>query len=192
MRSHQIQSRVNDVLRGDDWWEFQNLTSSLGAENADAAMVFRLIEMARDLGCKADTAELLRTQPCCECGFSISRAKEWESLETDLEAALGNALNSLKARLADDRSALITEITCRIERETDPEVKGAGVALIAALGNGSFPAKFPQEQLALLRESIKAVRSRENDILNANDAIESVEDWFSGDPSAANEHISIS
>ena len=183
MRSHQLQSRANDVLRGDDCWEFQNLTSALGAENAETSMVFRLAEMARDLGCKADTAELLKNQPTCECGFSLSRAKEWETVDTDLEAALANALNSLKARLADDRSELISEITSRIESETDRDVNGAGVALIAALGNGSFPVRFPQDQLALLRESIKAARlRREWDTLNADDEIEAVEDWFSDAP----------
>ena len=191
MRSHQLQSRVNDVLRGDDWWEFQNLASGWSGDNAETAMVYRLLEMARDLGCKTETAELLKTQPFCECGFSIVSAKEWETLDADLEAALANALNSLKARLAEDRSVLITEITARIESETDPDVNGAAVALIAALGNGSFPARFPQDQLALLRESLKAVRGKDQDILNADDAIESVEDWFSGEASGTSETISI-
>jgi hypothetical protein len=192
MRSHQLHSRVNDVLRGDDWWEFQNLVSALGAGNAETSMVFRLVEMARDLNCKADTAELLKSQPHCECGFSLSRAKEWESIDTDLDAALANALNSLKARLADDRSELISEITSRIETETEPEVNAAAVALIAALGNGSFPVRFPQEQLALLRESIKAVRMRrEQDTLSADDAIEAVEDWFSDAPNVS-ETVSVS
>jgi hypothetical protein len=181
MCSHQLQSRVEEVLRSDDWWEFQNLVSGRGHQNADGDLVFRLVAMSRDLGCSAETSELLKTQPFCECAFSISRAAEWASLPETLEAALVNALNSLKAQLAENRKDLVAEITSRAAVNDDPAVKDAAVALTSALGNGSFPLRFPADQLTLLRESIKAARQHDQSSLNADDGLDTVEDWFSSE-----------
>ena len=190
MRSHQLQSRVDEVLRGDDWWEFQNLSSGNGKDNVESAMVHRLVDMSRGLGCKAHTAELLKSQPFCECGFSILRKREWESLAEDIEAAVANALNSLKAALAGRRSDLIAEITARTEAETDVQVKNAAAELSEALTRESFPLRFPPEQLILLRDSIKRVSERE--LKNSNsDTIEVVEEWFSNEAADVAEPIAV-
>jgi hypothetical protein len=191
MRSHQLQSRVEEVLRSDDWWEFQNLISGRGRRTADGELVFRLVKMSRDLGCSADTAGLLKTQPFCECGFSISKAPEWSSLPENLEASLVNALNGLKAELADNREALITEITSLVAAGSDPSIKDTAGALTAALESGSFPLRFPPEELTLLRESIKAAARKESGSLHADDGLDSVEDWFASEGFDKEQHISV-
>lgn len=84
MKSHHLQEKFDEILRSDEWWEFENLSRFPVFPAARWKEAQNICRQLRDLDCRFDVREMLKTHPFCACSFSLQQIREWEKLPQNL------------------------------------------------------------------------------------------------------------
>ncbi len=84
MKSHHLREKFDEILRSDEWWEFENLAKLPISQNRYAAEAQQIIRQFKQLNCQYNVKEMLETHPFCACGFSLAQMKAWENLPEQL------------------------------------------------------------------------------------------------------------
>ncbi len=88
MKSHHLQEKFDELLRSDEWWEFESLSRiSIFPQNKwlEAQKICRQL---KELDCRFDVREMLKTHPFCACSFNLEQIREWELLPKKLTEAV--------------------------------------------------------------------------------------------------------
>jgi Family of unknown function (DUF6079) len=88
MKSHHLQEKFDEILRSDEWWEFENLSRFSVFPTARWKEAQNICRQLRDLDCRFDVREMLKTHPFCACSFSLQQIREWEKLPQNLEETI--------------------------------------------------------------------------------------------------------
>lgn len=80
MKSHHLQEKFDEIMRSDEWWEFENLSSLPIFQQKHWQEARRIHRQFRELDCHFNVRELLRDHPFCACSFRLSQVEEWENL----------------------------------------------------------------------------------------------------------------
>lgn len=155
MKSHYLQEKFGEILRSDEWWEFENLSKlpifskNFWNEARDICRQFG------QLDCGFDVNEALKTQPFCMCGFSLSKIAYWEDLPQLLSETIGIGLESYRDTLAEEKKSLVPLAEKFAKQAKDPEVSAAADELVNILRKGDEMPRLTGMGLSILRTIVE-------------------------------------
>lgn len=153
IRSHALQASHNEIMRSDEWWEFENLSRIPLLRVDAAAEVHDALKLFDQLDCRFPVREALQTRPFCRCAFCLSTEAEWEKLPERLTVAINRALRAYRESLFNQQKKVITLLE-KIEGETsDKEFAAAATVLIEAITKGEVP-RLSLTQLQVLQKAL--------------------------------------
>ena len=107
MKSEHLQERFDAILRGDHWWEFENLSTLPIFRQSYWNDAQKLRRQIAGLDCRFDVREMLKTHPFCACSFSLARIRERENLPDELEEIVRLGRKSFREKLKMSKRVLI-------------------------------------------------------------------------------------
>jgi hypothetical protein len=154
MRSHSLQAKYHEILRSDDWWEFENLARISFFDPKPAAAIVDIQRKFDELDCNFAVREALQERPFCKCSFGIANERKWEALPETLSGAILRALRVYRRSLIEERQA-ISPLLQQIERESSDEVvSGAAAVLLNSLSKGEDMPRFSLAELHVLQRAL--------------------------------------
>ncbi len=85
MKSHHLQEKFDEILRSDEWWEFETLSRISIFPNKSWLEAQKICKQLKELDCRFDVREMLKTHPFCACSFNLEQIREWEHLPEKLK-----------------------------------------------------------------------------------------------------------
>ena len=76
MKSHHLQAQFDEILQSDEWWEFENLSRLTVFQQVHRQEVQKIRRQFRELDCRFDVREMLKTHPFCACSFNLAKIEE--------------------------------------------------------------------------------------------------------------------
>ncbi len=122
MRSHSLQASYNEIMRSDEWWEFENLARIPLFDPRIATEVAKLCRSFDELDCDFAVREALQTRPFCKCSFGLAKEREWEEMPQRLAAAINSALRMYRQTLSREKESIMRHLV-----NVKKEAKGAEV-----------------------------------------------------------------
>ncbi|MEO8041605.1 MAG: DUF6079 family protein [Acidobacteriota bacterium] len=154
MRSHSLQASYHEILRSDDWWEFENLALISLFDPKPAAAILDIQRQFAELHCNFAVREALQERPFCRCSFGIAREKTWEALPETLSDAIRDALRGYRETLSSEQNT-VTPLLERIETESsDKAAASTASALIESLRKGGELPRFSLTELQVLQRAL--------------------------------------
>ncbi len=179
MKSHELQEKFDEILRGDKWWEFESLSKlpifndrfwrNSGEIRADFGQ----------LNCSFDVKQALKSRPFCMCSFSLTKASYWENLPRLLSDVVEHGLESYGRTLEDEKESIIPMAEKFAKESKDKDVSIAAVGLTEKLENGGGATSLSINEFKLLQRIIEdSISAVLDESLMQNDVWE---DEISGD-----------
>jgi len=76
MKSHHLQAQFDEILQSDEWWEFENLSRLTVFQQVHRQEVQKIRRQFRELDCRFDVREMLKTHPFGACSFNLAKIEE--------------------------------------------------------------------------------------------------------------------
>ncbi len=151
MRSHSLQASYDEILRSDEWWEFENLARISLFDPRPAAAILDIQRQFGELDCNFPLREALQERPFCRCSFGIASERKWTALPETLVAAVQQALRGYREALFNEQKTIIPLLK-KIESESSDKIaSSAATLLIDSLRKGDELPKFSLIQLHVLQ-----------------------------------------
>lgn len=154
MKSHTLESGYNEILRSDQWWEFQSLAAINFFDPAIAAAVDEVRALFNHIDCKFPVREALQTRPFCRCSFSLATENEWLKLPDRLTAAVNGALRSYRATLFNEQKTVLPLLQNIEAHSPDKDAAAAATYLIDTMRRGEEVQKLSVVQLHTLQAAL--------------------------------------
>jgi hypothetical protein len=151
MRSHSLHAGYNEIMRSDEWWEFENLTripmfaSLIGGEIAE--MRRRLEE----IDCGFPVREALDARPFCKCSFGLGSEKDWEKLPERLSNSIRQNLALFRRTVTEKRESTLPLLEEFRAKSTDTIAAAAASILVDSIKRGEDLPRFTPIQLQVLQ-----------------------------------------
>jgi hypothetical protein len=157
MRSHSLQASYHEIMRSDEWWEFENLSHIAIFDPSLATGVEHLRRQFAELDCEFPVREALQARPFCRCSFGIARERQWERLPETLSSSIQHALLRYRETLVEEK-ATITPLLQKFESDSsDKTIAAAATSLLDALRKGEGMPTFSLVQLQVLQKALGTV-----------------------------------
>ena len=167
MRSSELQEKFAAIVESDDWWQFENL-SQLGAFQQHYWRQAREIcREIKDLECRFNTGEMLKTQPFCACSFGLEKIEELKTLPQKLEETLKDGLNNLRKEIKILRPSLIKLIEQFSAENQVEEFAQSASKLKRLLESGEDFTNLSISDFSILKrisETIQIEKNTQNDL----------------------------
>jgi hypothetical protein len=151
MRSHSLQAAYNEIMRGDDWWEFENLGRIVLFDRNISAEVASIRRSFAELDCSFAVRDALQKRPFCRCSFGLLREKEFETLPERLSYAIGRGLREYRGVLFNEQKQVIPLLEKVESAAVDKDIAGTATFLIDTLRKGAELPKLSLVQLQVLQ-----------------------------------------
>lgn len=152
MKSHHLQEKFDEIMRSDEWWEFESLSRFHIFPTARWKEAQNICRRLRDLDCRFEVREMLKTHPFCACPFSLQQIRDWEKLPQNLHETINQGRkvyrNGLQM-LGDTLIPLIKQFA--VENEIE-EFSGAVEHLIEVLRDDAEIPLLTNEELIILQK----------------------------------------
>lgn len=135
MKSHLLQEKYDEIRRSDEWWEFENLSAIPVFPRTFWNKTNELCRQFKELNCRFDVREMLKTHPFCACSFNLAQADEWESLPQTLEENILRGREFYRQVLQKLSTILIPLIEDVAKKETSGEFAESAAKLVQVLRN---------------------------------------------------------
>lgn len=103
MKSSLLGEKLDEILSGDAWWEFESLSRLSVFEKNYWNESQEIVRRLKALDCRFQVREMLEMRPFCACSFNLSQIREWEKLPAELERLIERGRKSyleiLRARI---------------------------------------------------------------------------------------------
>lgn len=157
MKSHHLQEKFDEILRGDQWWEFENLSDLPIFQKNHWKRAKGLTGRLRELNCGFDVQELLKTHPFCGCSFRLSQIEEWENLPELLSESIARGLRSYRKTLAILAETLIPLFEHFAQTEASEEFAEAARNLAESISAAERIPPLKNAELVILRKVVQAM-----------------------------------
>jgi len=157
MKSRDLQEKFETVLRGDEWWEFENL-SALPIFSDSHWKKAQLLKLKfGELDCRGEIRDVLKTQPTCVCSFRLLDIDDWKNVGEELRDTIQSGRQSYRKTLKLLAETLKPIFQKLAESEKDRELSEAAASLVTAIAQeDSSP--FNNAQLVMLRKAISTMQ----------------------------------
>jgi hypothetical protein len=155
MKSHHLQERLDEIMRSDAWWEFENLSRLPIFPGIYWDKVGKIRRRLRELDCHFSVRDMLQTHPFCACSFNLSQISEWERLPQKLEETIEDGRKSYRRillALSDTVAQLVSHFA---KRENDDEYTAAATQLLEIFVAGREIPPLDNLQLTVLQKSFE-------------------------------------
>ncbi len=130
MQSHTLQEKLDQILRSDEWWEFESLSRLSIFQKSYWKEAQKIYRQIKELNCRFDVREMVKTQPFCACSFNLSKMSEWENLPETLVEHINYGRKNYRRVLQTLSQVLIPQIEKFAVENNDEEFFEAAHRLI--------------------------------------------------------------
>jgi len=154
MGSETLKQSLNQIMRGEEWWQLSSLSSIASASN-EPSSADALRQELTELGCGENTASLLETRPFCTCSFSLVSGDKWDRLPDRFSRSIEESMLQ-KAQIFRENRTLITHSLDRLASETkDDAVTTATSTVRKWLEHNGKPEPLSPLEIHILRKAVK-------------------------------------
>lgn len=140
MKSHILQEQFDAILKSDEWWEFENLSRISLFPQKSWLEAQKICRQLKELDCRFDVREMLKTHPFCACTFNLQKLQEWENLPHILSEKIRHGREIYRKLLKMLSNTLIPMLNNMGANSTDIEIKNTSMKLASILAeNGEIP-----------------------------------------------------
>ncbi|HEX8288583.1 MAG TPA: hypothetical protein VF556_11330 [Pyrinomonadaceae bacterium] len=152
MKSNFLQDKYDEILRSNEWWEFENLSKNAIFQQKYWLEAQKIRRQLKQLDCRYPVREMLKTHPFCGCSFSLSQIKQWENLPQSLWQTVNRGRISYRRNLLMLKDPLLPLIEQESVQTTSERFSVAAKKLIASLQSDiNFPVMTNDELIVLQR-----------------------------------------
>ncbi len=157
MKSHHLQERFDEIMRGDDWWEFENLSKLPVFPNHYWRQAQEICRQFRELDCRFSVRDMLKTHPFCACSFNLAQIREWERLPQKLEETIAGARASFRKILLLLRENIVQLISHFAKKDFDGEYAIAADRLLKVFAAGQEIPPLNNAELIILQKVFEKI-----------------------------------
>jgi hypothetical protein len=155
MKSHHLQEKFDEILRSDEWWEFENLSRLSIFHQSFWEEAQKNCRQFRELDCRFDVREMLKTHPFCACSFNLARIREWEKLPHRLLEIVGRGRTSYRRTLLMARETLLPVVE-NVARK-DESFSETAKNLDKILQSGEEIPLLSNEELIVIKKALESI-----------------------------------
>jgi hypothetical protein len=159
MKSHYLQEKFEEIMQSDPWWAFEKLSQIPVFQHSYWTEVQKMCRRFRQLDCKFEVREMLKTHPFCACSFNLSQIEEWETLPDQLSLKIDKGLLSYRKGLVMLRQTLTPMLEQFSKEIGDRELADAARNLAKLLQDGKGLAKFSNTDLTVLERVFASMKT---------------------------------
>lgn len=159
MKSHLLQEKFDEIMRSDEWWEFENLSGLPIFQQKHWQEARKLHRQFRELDCHFNVRELLKTHPFCACSFRLSQMSEWEKLPQRLQKTVEAGRKSYRKTIALLSGTLIPLLRNHATNERLNEYAEAAANLANYLESGAELGLLNNAELIILGKVFQSLPS---------------------------------
>jgi hypothetical protein len=157
MKSHPLQEKFDEILRSDEWWEFEILSKFSVFPTKYWKRSQKIIRQLKDLDCRFDVREMLKTHPFCACSFSLEQIREWEKLPQILSETIDDGRKCYRNILQILSATLIPLIKKSVGKNEPGEFSDAVSYLTGALEKDSEIPLLTNTELIILQKAFESL-----------------------------------
>lgn len=167
MKSHHLQEKLDEIMRGDEWWEFKRLSEQPIFYKHHWEDALRISKDIGHLDCGFDVRDSLKRVPSCVCSFRVSEADKWETLPHLFYRTISEGRAGYRKTLAILGKNLLPLLKQFMENHTlDEELKGAAASIKAKIESGFGSETLKNAELTVLEQILRQVPS--STVININ------------------------
>jgi hypothetical protein len=152
MKSHILQEKLDEILRSDAWWEFENLSRLSIFQKTYWKEAQKIYRQIKELNCRFDVREMVKTQPFCACSFNLSKMSEWENLPETLVEHINYGRKNYRKVLQSICLTLIPQVENFADKNNDEEFFDAAHRLIEVLKEDRETSLLSNNELIVLQK----------------------------------------
>ncbi|MCY7348977.1 MAG: hypothetical protein LH614_22535 [Pyrinomonadaceae bacterium] len=192
MKSHYLQDKFKEILESDEWWEFANLSRLTIFQKVYWKEAQRIQRQLKDLNCRFDVTEMLKTQPFCACSFNLAQIWEWENLPFALEEIITRGRRSYRKILQMLNQTIVSAVEHFTDQNSEEEFLDASVRLIEIFTQGAEIPLLTNHELVILQKIFESLPTSplisvspptEDSFLSGEELRYQVNDWLDNLPS---------
>ena len=126
MKSHYLQEKFEEIMQSDAWWAFEKLSQIPVFQHSYWTEVQKMCRRFRQLDCKFEVREMLKTHPFCACSFNLSQIEEWETLPDQLSLKIDRGLIVVSQGPCDAAANADPDARAVFERDRRPGIGRCG------------------------------------------------------------------
>ncbi|HKX84599.1 MAG TPA: hypothetical protein VJL58_10305, partial [Pyrinomonadaceae bacterium] len=154
MRSHSLLEGYHEVLRSDDWWEYENLASALSYDNPAWGRTEEIRKRFKELGCNFDVREGMKLRPSCVCSFTLSASDDWEAFPHIFTETVSRGLADLKRTVVANKGSIAPALEALARKNGSKDEVAVANALVKKLGSEKDLALLSRSEIAVLRAAL--------------------------------------
>jgi hypothetical protein len=131
MSSMLLQEKFDEILRSDEWWEFENLSKIGIFQQNHWNQAQQIRRQLKQLDCRNQVREMLKIHPFCVCSFNLAQIKEWENLPQSLWQTINRGRFSYRRNLLMLKETILP-LVAQLSAQTKDEDFSASVANLSA------------------------------------------------------------
>ncbi len=155
MKSHHLQEQFDEIMRSNEWWEFENLSNLPIFTQTYRQQAQKICRQFKELDCRFNVREMLKTHPFCACSFNLTEAERWESLPENLKNTIEKGRKSYRKILWTLRETLAQLITHFGTRPLDEDHKTAARHLVEIFKHGKGIPALGNAELVIIQKAFE-------------------------------------
>lgn len=187
MKSHHLQEQFDEIMRSNEWWEFENLSRLPVAPQIFHREALQFCRQLKELDCLFSVREMLKTHPFCACSFNLAQIAEWEKLPQTLKNTIERGRAGYRKILLTLKDTLVQILSHLGSRPMDEEYKTAAQNLIDIFKQGREIPLLNNAELVILQKAfenlptsilLKTSFPATGDYVSRRDLTEQVNRWL--------------
>lgn len=157
MKSHHLQERFDEIMRSDEWWEFENLSKLPVFPTTFWRQTQEICRQFRELDCRFSVRDMLKTHPFCACSFNLAQIREWESLPQKMQETIESARASYRKILLLLRENIVQLVSHFSKKNIDQEYSVAAARLLKVFAEGKEVPQLNSAELIILQKVFEKI-----------------------------------
>ncbi|HEX9961966.1 MAG TPA: DUF6079 family protein [Pyrinomonadaceae bacterium] len=192
MKSHHLLESYDEMMRSDEWWEFENLSSLSIFQKNHWQKAQKICRRFKELDCRSDVRQMLQEHPFCACPFRLSQMKEWENLPRILAETVNQGRRSYRKTLKILSQTLVPLLEYFGDQTKEVEYAEAALKLADIFKEDGEIPLLSTAELIILEKTVKAMPASpllqigfppENGFLSREDLRRQMTEWLDELPS---------
>lgn len=159
MKNAELQDQVEEVIRRREWWEFETLSRFPIFPKSYYRDAKELYEIIKQLDCRIDVREMLKTHPVCACSFRLSQMEVWKELPNKLAEIMEKGRRSYRKILTVLAPTIIPFLENAAKTAKKEDKKEIALGLLDIFKTGKPIPLLSAKEIMLLEEAVNSIQS---------------------------------
>lgn len=152
MKSHLLREKFDEFRRGDECWEFENLSRLTIFQKTYWNEAREIYRQLKEFDCRFDVRTMLKTQPFCGCSFKLGRIRNWEKLPATLEETVTRGRTNYRGVLWKLKDTMVSLLEHFIVQMKDADFTATAQHLIKIFKSGGQIPLLTNSELVVLQK----------------------------------------